>query len=277
MHNAAFAILGLNWRYLAFEVAPANLQAAIAGAKAMKFSGLNLTVPHKLLAVEMMDELDESAKTWGAVNTIRFEGRTGNRGWLPLAELGEQVPTETRTQGFNTDADAIITAIREELKMEVRGAKVLLLGVGGAGRTAALRFAAEGVSELFVVNRTSEKALEIADEIRKKFPAVRVAAEYPKAGVDLVVNATSLGLKSNDALPLDANQFSLKQTAAVFDMIYRPAETGLLQAAKKAGCKTANGLGMLLHQGAKAFEIWTGKTAPLEVMRQALKETIYGH
>jgi len=277
MHNAAFATLGLNWRYLAFEVAPANLQAAIAGAKAMKFSGLNLTVPHKLLAVEMMDELDESAKTWGAVNTIRFEGRTANRGWLPLAELGEQVPTETRAQGFNTDADAIITAIREDLKMEVKGAKILLLGVGGAGRTAALRFASEGVSELFLVNRTSEKAKEMAEEIRKKFPAVRVAVEYPKTDVDLVVNATSLGLKSGDALPLDASQFSLKQTGAVFDMIYRPAETGLLQAAQKAGCKTANGLGMLLHQGAKAFEIWTGKTAPLELMRQALKETIYGH
>lgn len=277
MHNAAFAALGLNWRYLAFEVAPANLQTAIAGAKAMKFSGLNLTVPHKLLAVEMMDELDESAKTWGAVNTIRLEGRMANGGWLPLEEFGEEVPMETRTQGFNTDADAIVTAIREDLKLEVRGAKILLLGVGGAGRTAALRFASEGVSELFLVNRTSERAREIAGEIRKKFPAVQVAAEYPKTGVDLVVNATSLGLKGSDAMPLDASQFSLKQTGAVFDMIYRPAQTGLLQAAKKAGCKTANGLGMLLHQGAKAFEIWTGKTAPLEVMRQALKEAIYGH
>jgi shikimate dehydrogenase len=93
----------------------------------------------------------------------------------------------------------------------------------------------------------------------------------------LVVNATSLGLKNDDTMPLDVSQFSLKQTGAVFDMIYRPAETGLLQAAKKAGCKTANGLGMLLHQGVRAFEIWTGKTAPLEVMRQALKATIYGH
>ncbi len=227
MHNAAFAALGLNWRYLAFEVAPANLQTAIAGAKAMNFAGLNLTVPHKLLAVEMMDALDESAKTWGAVNTIRFEGRMENGGWLPLEEFGEEVPTETRTQGFNTDADAIVTAIREDLKMEVKGAKILLLGVGGAGRTAALRFASEGVSELFLVNRTSEKAKEMADEIRKKFPAVRVAVEYPKTDVDLVVNATSLGLKSSDALPVDASQFSLKQTGAVFDMIYRPAETGV--------------------------------------------------
>jgi len=92
-----------------------------------------------------------------------------------------------------------------------------------------------------------------------------------------VVNATLLGLKLNDKLPVDAEQFSLKQTRAVYDMIYRPAETPLLKAAKKAGCRTANGLGMLLHQGAKAFEIWTGKAAPLAVMRRALKKNIYGH
>jgi shikimate dehydrogenase len=277
MHNAAFAEHGLNWRYLAFEVSPAELHTAITGAKAMKFAGLNLTVPHKLLAVEMMDVLDESAKTWGAVNTIRFEGRRANGGWLPLREFEQEAPVQTRAQGFNTDADAIVTAIREDLKMEVRGAKILLLGVGGAGRTAALRFAAEGVSELHLVNRTSEKAREIAGEIEKRFPAVRVTIEHPKAAIDLVVNATSLGLKTGDALPLDLSQFSLQKTKAVFDMIYRPVETELLQAAKIAGCKTANGLGMLLHQGAKAFEIWTGKTAPLAVMRRALEQNIYGH
>jgi len=256
MHNAAYAALGLNWRYLAFEVDSKNLRAAIEGAKAMGFAGLNLTVPHKLLAVEMVDELDESAKTWGAVNTIRF-GPDG-------------------AVGFNTDADAITRAIREDLELELRGAKVLLLGAGGAGRTAALKLASENVAELFLVNRTQSKAEEIAKEIKKRFPSVRVASGFPKAMVDLVMNATSLGLKADDASPLDEKQFSLKQTRAVYDMIYQPAETKLLAAAKAADCKTANGIGMLVHQGAKAFEIWTGKSAPLEVMRRAAEGSVYG-
>ncbi len=261
MHNAAFTKLGLNWRYLAFEVDPKNLRAAIEGAKAMNFAGINLTVPHKLIAVEMVDELDDSAKKWGAVNTIKF--------------ISEN--EKCRAVGFNTDADAITQSLREDLKMELRGAKILLLGAGGAGRTAALKLASENVAELFLVNRTQNKAEEIADEIKKQFPSVKVVVGFPKINIDLLLNATSLGLKPDDASPLDEKQFSLKQTRAVYDMIYRPAETKLLAAAKKSGCKTANGLGMLLHQGAKAFEIWTGKTAPLDVMRRALEQNIYGH
>jgi len=260
MHNAAFAALALNWRYLAFEVNPKNLRAAIEGAKAMNFAGLNLTVPHKLLALEMVDELDVSAKVWGAVNTINFQNG--------------------RAIGFNTDADGIATSLREDLKIKLRGARVLLLGAGGAGRTAALKLASEGVSELFLANRTFSKILELQNEIAKKFPAVYVGLNYPKdskAKIDLVLNATSIGLKKNDGLPFDGNQFSQNQARAVYDMIYRPAETRLLAAAKKSGCKTANGLGMLLHQGAKAFEIWTGKSAPLDVMRRALGQNIYGH
>jgi shikimate dehydrogenase len=264
MHNAAFAALGMNWRYLAFEVNPKNLRAAIEGAKAMGFAGLNLTVPHKLLAVEMMDALDEPAKKWGAVNTIKFESGAGGT-------------TALRSIGFNTDADAIVTALREDLKLELRGAKILLLGAGGAGRTAALKLASERVAELFLVNRTEEKAEEIAGEIIEGFPSVKVAVGFPKAEVDLVINATSLGLKAGDDSPLDEKQFSLKRTRAVYDMIYGHAETKLLAAAKKSGCKTADGLGMLLHQGAKAFEIWTGKSAPLDVMRRALEQTVYGH
>jgi len=256
MHNAAFAALGLNWRYLAFEVDPKNLRAAIAGARAMNFAGLNLTVPHKLLAVDMVDELDASAKTWGAVNTIKFENG--------------------RAIGFNTDADGLANSLREDLAVELRGAKVLLLGAGGAGRTAALKLAAEKVAELFLVNRTASKAEEIAAEIRKQFPSVKVSIGYPKATVDLILNATSLGLKPEDGSPLDEKQFSLKQSRAVYDMIYQPAETLLLKNAKAAGCQAANGIGMLVHQGAKAFEIWTGQPAPVAVMRRAVEGSVYG-
>ena len=256
MHNAAFAALGLNWRYLAFEVDPKNLRVAIEGARAMNFAGLNLTVPHKLLAVDMMDELDESAKVWGAVNTIKFEN--------------------ARAIGFNTDAAGLANSLREDLQIEMRGKKVLLLGAGGAGRTAALKLAAENVTELFLVNRTTSKAEEIAGEIKSQFPFVKVSVGYPKTGIDLLLNATSLGLKPEDGSPLDKNQFPMKQTRAVYDMIYQPAETKLLVAAKAAGCKTANGIGMLVHQGATAFEIWTGQPAPVVVMRRAVEGSVYG-
>jgi shikimate dehydrogenase len=260
MHNAAFAKLGLNWRYVAFEVDPNNLRAAIEGARAMAFAGLNLTVPHKLLAVDMVDELDASAKTWGAVNTIKFE-----RG-----------PDKTiRAVGFNTDAEGLTLSLREDLGIELRGQKVLQLGAGGAGRTAALKLAAENVAELYLVNRTAGKAEEIAQDIKKQFPAVKVSVGYPQGKVDLLLNATSLGLKPEDALPLDENQFALQQAGAVYDMIYQPAETKLLAMARAAGCKTANGIGMLVGQGAKAFEIWTGQSAPLNVMRQAVEENVY--
>ena len=275
MQNAGLAALGLNWRYLAFEVDPENLHAALLGAKAMNFVGLNLTVPHKLLAVDMVDVLDESAKGWGAVNTIVFEGQDEHGAWQPLREFPD-APRNTRLHGFNTDADAITRSLREDLGLELRGAKILLLGAGGAGRTAALKLASEHVSELFLVNRTRSKAEAVAEEIRERYPDVQATIGYPAGKVDLVLNATSLGLKPGDPTPLDEQQFSLWQAGAVYDMIYRPAETALLKAAKVAGCRTANGLGMLLYQGAKALELWTGQTAPLEVMRQALARDVYG-
>jgi shikimate dehydrogenase len=260
MHNAAFQALGLNWCYLAFEVMPSRLRAAIEGARALNIAGFNLTVPHKLLAVEMMDTLDESAKIYGAVNTVKFDRSHG----------------KTRVAGFNTDADAIAIALREDLGVKLRGAKVLLLGAGGAGRTAALKLGSESVAELHLVNRTARKAEQIAEEIRERFPSVKATAGYPAGQVDLIINATSLGLKPGDPSPLDEKRFALTRARGVYDMIYRPSQTRLLASAKEAGCKTANGLGMLLHQGAKAFKIWTGRNAPIEVMRRALVSEVYG-
>ena len=276
MHNAAFAALGLNWRYLAFEVHPDNLRAAIAGARAMQFSGLNLTVPHKVLAMQIVDVLDESARTWGAVNTVRFETRDAAGHWQQLHHFTEPVSGEIRAQGFNTDSHGIARSLREDLGLNLAGLKVLLLGTGGAGQVAALRLALENVAELFLVEYVAAKAEAVAEEIRKRHPQVKVMIGYPQGPVDLLLNATPIGLKEKDPSPLDEKQFQLRQARAVYDMIYQPAETKLLAAAKKAGCKTANGLGMLLHQGAKAFEIWTGQPAPIDVMRRALEQSIYG-
>ena len=271
MHNPALASLGMNWRYLAFDVHPDNLRRAIEGARAMKFIGLNLTVPHKLLALDMMDALDDSARRWGAVNTVRFEAKTPDGQWQPL-HMCTDPPEEIRSHGFNTDADAITRALREDLKFEAAGKRVLLLGAGGAGRVAALKLVQDGVTELYLVNRTASKAEAVAAELRN----VNVRVGYPKAEVDLALNATSLGLKPDDPLPFDPNAFSLSGAGAAYDMVYRPAQTPFLRAASAAGCRTANGLGMLLYQGARALELWTGKIAPIGIMREALMKNVYG-
>ncbi len=276
MQNAGIAELGLDWRYLAADVVPSRLREAVQGAAAMKFVGVNLTVPHKLLAMEFVDELDETARTWGAVNTIRFEGRNGD-GWRPLADLPIDYEGEVRTHGFNTDADAIIRSLREDLGREPRGARVVLLGAGGAGRVAALRLAAEGVAELFLVNRTAEKAAAVAGEIAGRFPSVTCHVGYPEDGrADILLNATSLGLRVRDGSPLDEDAFPVGGAGHVYDMIYRPAETELLRRAREAGARTANGLGMLLYQGVKALEIWSNRSAPVESMRAALQANVYG-
>ena len=274
MQNAGIADLGLDWRYLACEVSPEHLYEGIFGAMAMHYIGLNLTVPHKLLALDMMDVLDKSAREWGAVNTVRFEGRDADGDWQPLHSF-ESPPAKSRSQGFNTDADAITQSLREDLGMEVHGKSVLLLGAGGAGRVAALKLASAGVKSLYLFNRTASKAEMIAAEVLERFPSVGVAVGLPSGEANLVINATSLGLKKGDALPLDISTFKLSNAKAVLDMIYQPSETPFLAAAREAGCQTANGLGMLLHQGAAALEIWSGQPAPLDIMRATLKRTVH--
>ncbi len=277
MQNVGITTLGLNWRYIACEVPPETLRTAIEGAKSMRFVGLNLTVPHKLLAVDHVDIFDESVKTWGAVNTVRIEGRDKNGVWLPIYQFGDSQPDKIRAHGFNTDAEAITRSLHEDLGIELRGARVLLLGAGGAGRVAALKLAAENVAELFLVNRTHSKASAVAAEIRRRHLNVKIQVGYPRGEVDLCINATSLGLSPNDPSPVDNKQFSLRQALSVYDMIYRPAETQFLQIAKAGGSRVANGLGMLLYQGAKSLEIWSGQTAPIGVMRAALERNVYGN
>lgn len=276
MQNAGIAKLGLDWRYLAFDVRPEDLRSALQGAKAMRFIGLNLTVPHKLLAIQMVDALDDSAKTWGAVNTVRFEGLDAEGSWRPLQEFQDALPDKIRSQGFNTDAEAIAESLRTDLEVRLHGARVLLLGAGGAGRVAALKLAQEQVRELFLVNRTVARAEAAAADVRQRFPGTAVHIGYPRGEIDLVINATSIGLAAGDPLPFDASQFSIRQSRAAYDMIYRPAETLFLRGAREAGSRVANGLGMLLHQGARALEIWSGQTAPVAIMRQALHKNVYG-
>jgi len=275
MQNAGLAALGLNWRYLAFDVHPHHLRPAIEGARLMGFIGLNLTVPHKLAALDMVDLLDDQARAWGAVNTIVFEARDASGAWKPVGVLPEAPGGETRSRGCNTDADALVRALQEEFAWDsLRGASVLLLGAGGAARAAALRLASEGVAALYLVNRTQARAAELAGEMAKRCPGVKTAQGYPDDSADLVINATSLGLKPEDPPPIELTWLQSRRPRFVYDMIYRPRQTPLLRAAREAGCRAANGAGMLLHQGARALELWTGRPAPLAAMRAALEKSL---
>lgn len=272
MQNEGIRHLGLDWRYLAFDVRPGDLAAAIFGAQRMGFVGLNLTVPHKAAALGLVDALDDSAREWGAVNTIRFEGRRAGGRWESLAHSQADAFEERRSVGFNTDADAVARALEEDLALKLGGLSALVVGVGGAGRVAALRLAAAGARCLFLVNRSMEKAEAVKREIEGRFPSCQARAGYPQERIDLLLNGTSLGLKASDPLPVDPSCFDFSQAGAVYDMIYEPAETRLLREAREAGCRVANGLGMLVYQGAKALEIWAERKAPAKAMRLALEK-----
>lgn len=278
MHNPTIAAMGLNWNYLAFDVHPDDLEPVLRGSQRMGFIGLNLTVPHKILAHDIVDHLDESGRKWGAVNTIRFECQDDDGIWVPSWKVENLEKRSTRMAGFNTDADAVVRAIREELDLPLSGKSVLLLGAGGAGRVAALKCAEENVGQLFLVNRTLKKCEEVKKEIQDLYPHVQVEIGYPpkNQAMDLILNATSLGLKESDPLPLNTDSVVLSQFQYAYDMIYQPAETRFLSLCKKAGCQTTNGLGMLLYQGVKALEIWTEMKVPDSVMRNALNQHVYG-
>jgi shikimate dehydrogenase len=260
MHNAAFGAFEMNWAYLAFHVDPQNLRTALRGASDMGLVGINLTIPHKIMALDCIDDVDAEARKLGAVNTVSME--------------------KGKLRGSNTDGYGFLKAIKEDFNLSIKGKRVLVLGAGGAGRGIAVKCALDGAAKVIVANRTLSKIEPIAQEIhstKTEFLALKLAGEDIRKvihEVDLVVNATSVGLQEGDSLGLGADLFSPR--LHVYDTIYRPAETELLRVAESAGAKVANGLSMLLHQGAKAFEIWTKRKAPLAVMRRALRAAIYG-
>jgi shikimate dehydrogenase len=258
MHNAAFDKLKLNWRYLAFDVNPDDLGLALQGFRAGNLVGVNLTVPHKILALRHLDTMDSSARMLGASNTIHF------------------VRTKKGTQitGHNTDGYGLLKALDHQFAFRPRGKTIALIGTGGAGQGAAIQLALAGVRKLILLNRTKAKAMAVARKIRSLH--LKTQCCFNPEPCDLVIQATSLGMKSTDPLPLSRELLQELKPHWFFDMVYRPPETAAIRLAKKFGCKTANGLDMLLFQGAKAFEIWTGKRAPIEVMRRALKKEIYG-
>jgi shikimate dehydrogenase len=247
MHNAALAGLAgfSGWRYFPFDVPPADLAAALDIMGSYDFHGINLTVPHKVLALGMVSSLDAGADEVGAVNTLLREGS----GW----------------RGFNTDGYGLATGIREDLGLGLAGTPVVLLGAGGAARGAAVECLREGCAGLWIANRSRPNLDELLAHLAPlagKIPVRALDPAKPAPGLPkgaLVINATSAGLHRDDPAPFDLGQFP--GISAVYDMIYNPPSTRLLQQAKALGLPCANGIGMLVHQGAKSLEIWTGAPA----------------
>jgi len=246
MHNAAFEELGLDWAYVAFEVAPNWVAAAFAGARAMRFGGLSVTIPHKAAALVAVDDATPAAREIGAVNTV--------------------VPRDDGSLlGDNTDGSGFLASLTEE-GFDPTGRICAVVGAGGAARAVVHALAGAGAAEVVVVNRTQERAESAA---ALAGAAGRVGGDPDLERADLVVNATPLGLAGTDpdALPIDVRLVGPGQF--VVDLVPNPAVTPLMRAARDRGAQVAGGLGMLVHQGASAFELWTGRPAPIDVMRAA--------
>jgi shikimate dehydrogenase len=261
MHNAAFKALGMDAIYLAFDVDPSNLMRVLPAMANMGFGGVNLTVPLKQTAFKGLKNMDDSAHALGAVNTVEF---------LPHG-----------MKGHNTDGTGFLSAIKEAFHTEVAGLSVFVLGCGGAGRAIAITCALTGAKRITVADIEPDRAKRVAKETRRIARSCDVCVVpaspqlWRKACVeaDLVVQATPIGMKQGDNALLPPSAFHAGQM--VFDLVYMYPETAFMKAARKDGAKTSNGLGMLLHQGACAFTIWTGRRPPTDIMRKALEKMVY--
>ena len=261
MHRAAFDALGIEAHYALWETQPDRLVKRIASLRFAEILGANITIPYKENVVSLVDECDPLAARIGAINTIL--NRSG------------------RLVGYNTDAPGFIRALTEFAAFDCPGKKVVILGTGGAARAAALGLLENGVGEVTLLGRNEKHIQNLLHHLRKLTAKMHgttrvygALLESPESSrflttVDLLVNATPVGLKADDTtLLLDIKV--LPTTALVMDMIFNPPLTPLLHAAQAHGCQVLNGLSMLLYQGALAFELWTGRPAPIEVMQRAL-------
>lgn len=262
MHNPALRACGIDAQYVRVQVPVGNVARAFRQFVACGFLGVNITIPHKFEALDAVDELDPLAKALGAVNTL--------------------VIRDGRLCGYNSDGPGFLRSVKEAFGAEVDDLRILILGAGGgAGRAVAVQCALKKCPRLVLANRTSSKANALADEVRQLSPTTEVsvvswndeslAAEMSQ--IDLILNATSLGMKTADEKLLSAG--ALLPQHLVFDMVYRAGgETPLVADARKAGAKTVDGLTLLLHQGAISFEHWFERPAPLEAMREGLRNAL---
>ena len=258
MHNAALNELSLDYVYLAFDVPPNDLKKAILGSKKSNIRGINVTIPHKEAIIQYLDELDPLSKQIGAVNTVKNEG-----GML---------------LGRNTDALGAKQAL-SDAGFKIEGKKALILGAGGAAR--AISFAlTEKIDEIFICNRTEERAIKLAKELQDKTKIKAKGKDMSEktlktlaSSVDILINTTPIGMYPKiDISPISKDL--LNENLYVFDVIYNPLQTRLLKDAKEIGSKTLNGLDMFINQGALAFEWWTGKKPNVKLMKKKIIEQL---
>jgi shikimate dehydrogenase len=259
MHNAAFKTLNLDAEYCLFEKEAGELREFFASAAGKSIKGFNVTVPYKETVKQFINEFSEEARSIGAVNTVKI-----GRGSIT---------------GHNTDGKGFLRHLSEVYRQNLSGLSVSLLGAGGAARAVAYSLAAAGAGRILIYDVLKEKAAALSGEINRVFHSGLTApgrdmGQLLSGNPELFINATPIGMKEQD--PLLINPDALFPCTFVYDVIYNPAETKLLRAAKARGCNCANGLGMLLYQGVLAFEFWTGLEAPVEVMRSALEKAVYG-
>jgi len=252
MHNAAFAALSMDCEYHAFQVVPDALHDAIHGAYALGFGGLNLTIPLKEKALEVVKPA-ELAKQIGAVNTVDFKNGI---------------------TGYNTDGLGAKMAL-EGHGIDVKGKNILLLGAGGAARAIAFQLAKDG-GNITIANRSPDRAVSLANDVSNVGNARGCGLENLKNLVvdsEIFINSTSIGMfpKISDTI---ISSEMMHRDLVVFDIVYNPINTRLLQEARKAGAKTIDGVMMLVYQGAEAFKIWTGRTPPVEIMEKAVREKL---
>jgi len=253
IQNAAFSHLGLDFVFLAFHVKAADLENAMRGMRGLGIHGLNITMPHKKAVIDCLDEVDFTVRFLDSANTIL------NR--------------DGKLSGFSTDGVGALKALLEN-GVDLSGKKVLLLGAGGAAKAIAFTLVPE-VGELAILNRSAEKAEDLAETLGHMFNQKVVGSTLSPDTIktnlrdsDVLINATSAGMKPNLSQSIVAPEW-LKSDLAVMDIVYNPVETKLAKDAKTAGAKVISGVEMLIYQGAASFEIWTGKLAPIDVMKKA--------
>lgn len=251
MHNAAFKSLGLDYVYIAYKVSSNELEDSVESLKSIKISGFNVTIPHKTAVLKYLDEVDLISRKAGAVNTV--------------------TNIDDKFKGFNTDVQGFVQPLLNR-SIDFKGMSVLLFGAGGSARAVVTSLSnISGISQLVLANRTYSKSLELSKLAEVNGLTCSVArieeAKVMAKRFDLVVNATSVGLQSNESI-LDSEDIDGSST--VYDLVYRPVMTKLLENARVKGATVIYGYEMLLEQGAQAFEIWTGMKAPIPAMKKAL-------
>ena len=249
IHNAAFAATGLDWLFLAMPVRPGAVGAAVAGMGALGIEGLSVTMPHKAAAVAVVDQLSDDAVALGAVNCVARDG-----------EL---------LVGHNTDGGGFVDALRIDEGIDPSGMRCVVVGAGGAARAVVRALAGAGADRVAVANRRPERAVPAA---RLAGDIGAVAGSDDLAAADLVVNATPAGMGDDRSVPFDPVRCA--EHAVVVDLVYHPETTALLAAAAEAGRRTVGGIGMLVHQAARAFELWTGVAPPIEAMGEAARRNL---